>query len=1170
MSRRLCNQNFRTQYCWCKNKEYFIETYINNQHNLVNVPIYCNNKHELVLANGKIRKPYFRHNNPEDTGGNPMTAWHAEWQGHFLRTEVPYNRKNSNQIKSRIADVDLVETNRILELQHSPITKEEVDERKNDYTTVYNKQVVWVIHGNGAVNVKNFEQSGRVYLEFNSDLWKYESFIEYDFIYIDIDSKIYKVNPKKVKSHMIDVESGKDKVDFINSLKTGVELWMDKEPEQCNLFIRQQGAGNGKTFGIIQMLESDEVAHYNTFIFVTKQHAAKSVMKAELENQVENGHLKYINEITIEDKQNKFIIEFANEKTGKVAKVIIATIDSLMYSIGDTNHNFYDKFQGIIDSIIDNHINADKAGVIRYAGVNPKLNKETLLFIDEAQDLTINYGQAVLNIMRNKYLDAYIVGDKLQSISHEENAFTYLYDNYFPSINAIKLSPTNICRRFIHPKLVNFVNGVIPFKKYNLPPVTPYKEYDGSDENPLVFFEGEQLFQGADEDKFNQELDEIMIHFRSEVETNNRMPNDFLFVTPFTTNNPLVDALQGRIDTFWKERIASDSDEYFRYAIFHKSEEGASINLEESNNSTRIVSIHSSKGDGRNVVFIIGFSENALKRFSSRSDTLIYNSLFHVAITRMKHKMYIQYFNNGDKFAQKLGRFCFNQAEYTTIRPNLHIYNSIKYSDVVGGCSKINFENFSAKFIEPANLDKLEDDKGERKIIDSGNHIIRYSSLLITLLIEIINKEGSKQDELKRQIKKLLYMIDDSNITSVNNWNDYNSIITHRQIAVMKIADRGRDYVNYHKIIIDNMRNIKIKLSKKVLDSDALPTFCPFECVILHHMLEIKTSGIYTDTSISDIYAIVDVYNDSYQNETIGHENCLCNKYFRGSAHNKTNTSIDKMKAYLLQHFDKVKYIENSIRSFHVDYPHLNWLYNHVVKFNGYNKNYKIWRHFQLIGYDESQVVIAYIKPQFNKLNYNEVLMSSLYDASMIANVEQFTEKVDVQIKSENYNRFYGKKIVSCVFTLDRKEPYYISWYDEGINLIDLNKNLLRETIYNFMKSHFSSENNGIYYFYKYWRCNCPEDQKSSSNFVAFLLDKYNDIKNKGETDKKKFPSYIDEFLNLIKLKVDMCDDKKEKKKILAEFDNKEAFMLALDKRLDESIKRYLDMRDDESDDDSD
>jgi hypothetical protein len=171
-----------------------------------------------------------------------------------------------------------------------------------------------------------------------------------------------------------------------------------------------------------------------------------------------------------------------------------------------------------------------------------------------------------------------------------------------------------------------------------------------------------------------------------------------------------------------------------------------------------------------------------------------------------------------------------------------------------------------------------------------------------------------------------------------------------------------------------------------------------------------------------------------------------------------------------------------------------------------------------------------------------------------------------VQTVSENYNRFYGKKIISCVFTLDRKEPYYISWYDEGVNLIDINKDLLRETIYKFMKSHFSSENNGIYYFYNYWRRNCPEDQKGSGNFVAFLLDKYNDIKDKGETDKKKFPSYIDEFLNLIKLRVDMSDEKKEKKKILSDFDNKDFFMAALDKKLDESVKRYLDMRDDNDD----
>jgi len=1163
--------NYTSQYCFCKNKEYSIEYYINNNYKFNNQAIFCRNSHELILSKSRIRQPYFKHLKPEDTGGNPMTRWHTEWQSNFPRIEIPYLRKNSNQVKRRCADVDLIETNRILEIQHSLITKEEVDDRTNDYTNVHGKEIVWIIHGNGAVNVRLFEHTGRVYLEFNSEYWKYESFIDYKVIYLDIDSKIYKVCPKNIKCHMIDVEEAKDKKDFIQALKTGTELWSNKEPEQCSLYLKQQGAGNGKTYGIIQMLESDEVAHYNTFIFVTKQHSAKTVIKNELEHQVTNGLLKYINELTIEDTNKKYIIEFCNEKTGKNAKIIIATIDSLMYSIGDTNHSFYDKFQGIIDSIIDNHINTDKAGVIRYAGVNPKLNKETLLVIDEAQDLTINYGQAIINIMRNNYIDGYIVGDKLQSISYEENAFTYLYGNEFPSINLVKLAPSNICRRFTNTKLVDFVNDMIPFNKYGLPPVLPYKAYEGPDENPIVFFEGRPLYKGCEDDGFNTEIEEIMRQFRQEVEMNKRLPEDFLIITPFTSNNPLVDSLQGRIDTFWKERLARTEDNYFRYAIFHKSEEGASINLDDSNQSTRLVSIHSSKGDGRNVVFMIGFTEGALKRFSARSDTLIYDSLFHVAITRMKQKLYIQYFNNGDKISQKMGKFCSNDYEYSNMRPNLHIFNSIKFADFISPCSKLHFDSFNTGIIEPSNLEKMEEDKTEKRIIDSGNHAIRYSSLLITLLFEIINKEGANNDDLTRQIKKLLYLLDGSLISQPRNWNDYNTIISHHEVAVVKIADRGRDYVNYYKIILDNMRNIKSKLDKKVLDTDVLPKLCPFECIILHHMLEIKVSGIYADTSISDIYHIVDIYNDSYQKGTAGHEGCLCNELFCGSKHDRTNTNIDKMKEYLHQHFDKVKYIENSIRLFHLEYPRLNWLYNHVVKYNGYNKNYKIWRNFQLIGYDESYVVITYIKPQFNALNYNEILMNSIYDTYLLKNVQRLTDKADEDKISENYIRFHGKKIVTCVFTLDRKDPYYMSWNDEGIDLIDTHGTLIKETMYNYLKDHYSSENNGIYYFFNYWQRNCPEEQRSPGNFVAFLLDKYNDIKDKGESDKKKFPAYIDEFLNYIKLRVDMCSDKKEKKMVLAKYYDKGFFMAELDKKLDESVKRYLDMRDaEDSGDESD
>lgn len=89
---------------------------------------------------------------------------------------------------------------------------------------------------------------------------------------------------------------------------------------------------------------------------------------------------------------------------------------------------------------------------------------------------------------------------------------------------------------------------------------------------------------------------------------------------------------------YWHNKY--NSNNFLRYAIFHKSEEGTSINLDESNDATRIVSIYTSKGDGRPIVFIIGLSEQALIRFSGEANNLVYDSLIHVAITRMK-KNYI-------------------------------------------------------------------------------------------------------------------------------------------------------------------------------------------------------------------------------------------------------------------------------------------------------------------------------------------------------------------------------------------------------------------------------------------------------------------------------------------------------------------------------------------------
>ena len=91
----------------------------------------------------------------------------------------------------------------------------------------------------------------------------------------------------------------------------------------------------------------------------------------------------------------------------------------------------------------------------------------------------------------------------------------------------------------------------------------------------------------------HKQVIEIMKYYKKEVTENNRNPNDFLIVTPFVNTNPLVDFLHDRIRKFWKTR--ENKDKYEKYSVFHKSKEGSSIDLSESDDATRIVSIHSSK-----------------------------------------------------------------------------------------------------------------------------------------------------------------------------------------------------------------------------------------------------------------------------------------------------------------------------------------------------------------------------------------------------------------------------------------------------------------------------------------------------------------------------------------------------------------------------------------------
>jgi hypothetical protein len=1135
----------------------YIDDYIKN--NNKPAKIFCQKGHELILANGNIRKPYFRHKNISDLNDNHMTLWHSEWQSYFPITEKHFPKKEK-QIKGRIADVVLNEKT-ILEIQHSEYERKEIDNRKHDYE-LHGIEIIWLIDGNKNIDINVSESTKRLYLEFKSEYWKYENFKSYDFIFIDIHSTIYKIYPNNVKSHMIDVYNGKPMREFIESLKNGFDIWEKDEPPQCNLFIRQQGAGNGKTYGIINMLEDEDKLHYKSFIYITKQHSAKHIIKTEFENQAHK--FKHFRNIEIKTDGKKYIIKYFNEKSNQNCQIIISTIDSFTYSIGNKNHNCYDKFEGLIYSIIDGYIESTSCGKIQFAGINPRLNKETLLVIDEFQDPEEHYAKAIIEIMRNKYIDVYIVGDKLQSISNEKNAFLYFLENEFPLINTIKLEPTNICRRFTHPKLVDFVNFMIPFEKYNLPSITPYKEYDGDDTEPLICFVGNPVhLEKNTEKKENiiiKEVEKIMRYYEEEVKEYKRFPEDFLIVTPFTKKNSLVDALLLAINIFWNKQFTDNPqcminwredrniDDYYRYAIFHKSEEGTSIDLSESEYSTRIVSCHSSKGDGRNVVFVIGLNESALKRYSQTSHNLVYNSMLHVALTRMKERLYIRYENNNDDISKKINIYANTDKickERTPIINKISKY--IKYKEIIDISINKDYSWFNENIISKSILENIIENTEEKRIIDMGNHNIRYSSLIINIILEIMRKERNNKDyDITKQLIAIFNDVIKQDIVEAGNIKQYYKFLKADldEIPIIRISNKGKDYVKYFNIILEICKHLQIVVNEFLKKNEEI-ILCPLECVILFYMIDITKNNDKSNLNIVDIYDLIDVYNSSFNNNNIGHENCLCKKHFN-MCHTieVKNKKIDSMKLYLMNHFDKINDIKHTMLLFHKKYPKINWLFEHRENSNN-TDSFIIGTKFNLIGYDNENVIICYVKPQFNSLNYNEVIMNSIFDTHLISNLKNN--------ESNNYKRFYGKKIITCVLTLDNIEPFFIDWIDSnGNNLIKQNIDKFTNVIYSSIKEKYKLETNSLYYFYIYWRTYCPENEKKPISFIYFLKEKLNTFKD------DNFPKYIDEFFSQIENEIENARGKTNKENILKKYDDKEEFSKNLERKLDNSVKRYL------------
>jgi hypothetical protein len=601
---------------------------------------------------------------------------------------------------------------------------------------------------------------------------------------------------------------------------------------------------------------------------------------------------------------------------------------------------------------------------------------------------------------------------------------------------------------------------------------------------------------------------------------------------------------------YWKDKI--NDDEFYKYVYLHKSDEGKSINLRESENASRILSIHSSKGNGCEVVFVLGITEETLTIFSKQKCNLVYDSLLHVAITRQKKSIYIGIETNNDDIYNRFKKLGIKEDE--EIQPQLECikrFNQLsKIKNYTNNDDDI-FSKLNDTIIEPNNYKNLiPDNKNNKSIIDWGHHIVRYGVIIYNIMFNFIKNEVIENQEYKNQFITILKKI------STKSINCYSYIIYNKKLREISNNNKKKknnyeiplllfdekENTKYYKYTI-NLRNIMKHIQDKLKEYIKIyqfPPLCSLECIVLLFMIKLIDDGYYSDISIMDIYSIMYCYDsccDEINEEHREKSECICHKCF--NIPNLNDKSDNEIRNSIKNHYKNVEHMNTIFINYNKyiseNLKIENMIYNIYHKIFIKNKNFMIMNNFTIIGYSKDAVIYFIIKPQFNKLNFNDIICESILNNFIILNCSS---------DENNYNRYNNKKIYTCILTLDSVEPIF---YELNIDKNDI---LIKQIIKKYLFLIYSQHHELIYKFYIHCSKNKPTN-KTSVEYTIDELDKY-----------KKMPEYIKKYFYDINTKLNISVNKSEF--IHNNVKNKELFLSNFNKELQENIDNFLEINSDE------
>ena len=1107
----LCNSNFISQYCNVNNEKIHVSKYIKNQLN--NCDILCDNGHKLILANGKINKPHFRHKNASDVGGFPMSEWHSKWQSYFPVTETYFPKISDKQIKDRRADIFIKDKNYIIEIQHSEIDDSNVICRNNDYN-LHNMNLIWVIDGN-TDDVEFEELSTNNYLITFNSVWKFKSFRHtYEFVLLDINDKIFKIPIKKVCNKMILVKEFKEIENIIEYLSNDPEniwnLWEDDNEIKPTLTLHQKGAGNGKTFGIWESISLN--LDKELYIIVTKQHTAKEVIKSELDEQAKRNEFHIIDNMSSVEHngyRKQLIVEYIHKKSNRKCCVIIGTIDSLIFNLTNSNKTNVNFFEGLLETINTNGCDKlnQENGLFKYAGRNLKLNKKAELWIDEVQDLNINYFQAILKLMLATKVDVVVVGDKLQSLEYENNFITNIENiENDELIQIIKPQPSNFNRRIKVKYMSDKINNLIHFDKYNLPKISISEDIelqDHGEESILEIINEPTIYNNVKNEENNNKIQtyvNIIINYvDKEVKEHSYLPEDFLFIFPIMKGNLIATELETKLNEYWIEKLCNNESDYMQYAVLHKHEEGQIIDTEMSKYSSRIMSIRSSKGDGRKVVFVLTCDEQSLKIVSRHEVGLIYESHFHVALTRSINKIYFGLKRNNDDIHKRFGTN--GLAEY---KPNITTsFNINKINQFINKDNIIDLlkENGIQEF------ESSNDDNKDSVTIDWEYHCIRRMIYCQYALYKILKKNKDNNDFKSSQVKTVLDKLSRLTIceTTPNKfYNDLNKLGYSDELEYFPLCNLSYKpvYKSYYVKIKNYMMKIQKDYKRNYL---SLEEQSPLEAILQNYMIDVFENKKYHDITPTTIYNIIDYYekeNGTKQTELF----------------NETINIRDITDKVMNDIFDNDTNIQ--------------WNIENIIRFDGNTDDIKITLKNNIIGYSENNVYHLVFKTDYNQLNHWDTIIEILLQRFLIS-IPKGNE-----FEKNNKKRFENKKIKTYLFILKQNNYKIFDWEFENNISTELKQQFKISLI-----KYFSQFNKELFQYYNFIsKHNKKIWNEKFKTPLLYLSDAFQDV------------PYIRNFFNELNQK---CIDgyKNEVKKLTTD---ESEFSYQLDKRIDQMCDAFF------------